>query len=65
MDRLFQYAQFFSYLNESCNTLVKVFLFVACRNLYTDTCLFLWNNRVVESRYVNTFLLHAGCVDLG
>lgn len=58
---LFDNSEFLSNFNECCNAFVKMFFFVSCGNLYTDTCLILRDNRIVEAYYVNAFLKKPVC----
>ena len=46
------------------DTLVEMFLLVSGRDLYTDTCLVFRNYRIIESGYVDTFLLHTCGINL-
>ena len=61
---LFQGSQFFANLNKSSDTFVEVCFLVSGRDLYTDTCLFFRNDRIIESRHINAFFLHACGINL-
>ena len=51
-------SKFLTNLYEGCNSLVKVLLLVGCRELYANTCLALWNYRIVETGNEDTLLGH-------
>ena len=51
-------SKFLTNLYEGCNSLVKVLLLVGSRELYADTCLALWNNRIIETGNEDTLLSH-------
>lgn len=53
---LFDYAKLLANLGEGCNGFVQVLFLVACRDLYTDTCLVFWYYRVVEANYVDSLV---------
>ena len=58
---LFQNVEFLADLYEGSDTLVELLAGVCGRKLDTDTCLLLRNYRIVETGYVDTFLLHLRC----
>ena len=60
-EKLLQYAEFLTYLNESLNATIKLLCSVTCRNLNTDTSLALWYYGVVETCYEYTLLLELCC----
>ena len=62
--RLFEYAEFFAYLDECGDTLVELALVMRSGNLDTDSRLVLRNDRVVETCYIDAFLLHFRCENL-
>ena len=51
-------AELFTYLGESCDSLVEVLAAVSCRELHADTSLILRNYRVVETSYVDALFGH-------
>ena len=61
---LFQYAEFFTHFDKGSDTFVEMSLLVSCRDLHTDTRLFLRNHRIIESGHVNTLFLHTCSINL-
>ena len=58
---LLQYAQLLTNLCKCGYTALQLLACVTCRNLYADTRLALWHNRIVESGNEDTLLLQLCC----
>lgn len=56
--QLLDYTKFFTNFNKCIYCSVKVFTFMTCRQLDSDSSLSFRNHRIIETGYINTFFLH-------
>lgn len=54
-------VKFFTNLHKGSDSLIKLLTVVSCTELNTNACLTFRYNRIIETGYIDTFLLHLSC----